>query len=198
MSESALSTAAALQAALGGEHACVYGYGVLGGQTSQSADPADYALIEETYALHRQRRDDLTAMLRERGFDPDPAEPAYELGPLPDQASVRRAAVGLEEAAAGLYGQLVASSAASLRMWAAAALTDAALRSLRFGGSPSPFPAHPGSALRIVHREIVVLGADPQPFLYGLPVIGAVQTRVNSPAMATMSTKLGAGGGSRG
>ncbi len=43
----------ALQTALAAEHAAVFVFGALGGQTSQSADPTLYAAVTDGYVTHR-------------------------------------------------------------------------------------------------------------------------------------------------
>ncbi len=55
-----MSETDALQTTLAAEHAAVYVYGVLGGRTSKSAEPATYAAISSAYDAHRARRDQLT------------------------------------------------------------------------------------------------------------------------------------------
>ena len=65
-----MSQLSALQAVLAAEHAAVYVYGVLGGQTSQSAQPALFAAVDDAYAAHRARRDRLTQQITDLGADP--------------------------------------------------------------------------------------------------------------------------------
>jgi hypothetical protein len=57
----------ALQTALAAEHAAVFVYGALGGQTSQTDDPTLYAEITDAYLTHRDRRDELTSMVVDQG-----------------------------------------------------------------------------------------------------------------------------------
>ena len=47
----------AQQAALAGEHAAVYLFGVFGAQASQSRQPAWYARLLDAFHVHRRRRD---------------------------------------------------------------------------------------------------------------------------------------------
>ena len=49
----------ALQTALAGEHAALWVYGVLGGQTSRSATPSLFREVTAGYQAHRGRRDQL-------------------------------------------------------------------------------------------------------------------------------------------
>jgi hypothetical protein len=136
-----VSTVDALQATVAAEDAALYLFGVLGGRTSASAAPALYAAVRDAYATHRERRDALTATLRGLGVRPVAAEPAYEL-PGPAGTAQEIAAVGLlvEQRCAATYADLVANAVGDQRRWAIAALTDAALRALAFGGAPLPFP----------------------------------------------------------
>ena len=66
------------------EHAAVYVYGVLGARVSGSGQPALVAAAAAAYAVHRGRRDQLTAMVRAAGGEPVAAElelPAAERQP---------------------------------------------------------------------------------------------------------------------
>jgi len=134
-------TATALQTTLAAEHAAVFVYGALGGQTSQSRTPELYAAVTAAYAAHRARRDDLTARLRAGGVTPVAAEPGYR---LPDDLGTPEAITArageLEEAAASTYAYLVASSTGDTRAWAIDALLDAAVRAVGFGARPDRLP----------------------------------------------------------
>lgn len=134
----------ALQAALAGEHAAVYVYGVLGGRVSVSASPELAERIVAAYTTHRTRRDQLTAMLRDEDAAPVPAEVSYA---LPNPARTRRqltaAARVTEERCAAVYAATVGSTAGAERQWAIDALDDAAVRQLGFGGRPDVFPGLP-------------------------------------------------------
>jgi hypothetical protein len=81
---------AALGEALAAEHAAVWGYGVVGAALAVEArTPATAA---ET--AHRDTRDQVTALLDERGADPVPAEGAYTL-PFPVLSAVDAAALAV-------------------------------------------------------------------------------------------------------
>ncbi|WP_408899038.1 DUF4439 domain-containing protein [Nocardioides sp. R1-1] len=132
---------AALQTTLAAEHAAVFVYGALGGQTSQSGSPALYAAVTSAYAVHRARRDQLTARVRTVGAVPVAAEPGYALpDDLGTPAGVAARARALEESAAATYAYLVASTTADDRAWAIEALIDAAVRGLGFGARPDRLP----------------------------------------------------------
>ena len=134
----------ALQQALAGEHAAVYVYGVLGGRVSVSAEPTLAAGVAAAYTLHRARRDQVTAMIRARGADPVAAEVSYELPNAADTPGrCRRAAAVTEQRCSEVYAAMVGSTARANRQWAIDALTDAAVRLLSFGGTPSAYPGAP-------------------------------------------------------
>lgn len=131
----------ALQTTLAAEHAAVFVYGVLGGQTSQSGSAALYAALTSAYTTHRTRRDDLMARLRAAGAEPVAAEPGYGLpADLGTPAAVTDRARALEESATQTYAYLVASTTGEARAWAVDALVDAAVRSTTFDGRPDRLP----------------------------------------------------------
>lgn len=131
----------ALQTALAAEHAAVFVYGALGGQTSQSAAPALYAAVTDAYVTHRGRRDELVHRIEEIGHDPVAAEPAYDLpADLSTTTAVSRRALALERSCAATYAFVVASTTGADRRWAVEALLDSAVRELAFGGEPERLP----------------------------------------------------------
>ena len=131
----------AVQRTLAGEHAAVWVYGVLGGQTSRSKDPKLYDAVSAAYRIHRGRRDQLIRSVIDQGAEPVASEVGYQ---LPNDAStsarVTAAALVTEQRCAATYADLVARTTDALRGWAIRALTDAAVRQLRFRGSPETFP----------------------------------------------------------
>jgi hypothetical protein len=134
----------ALQETLDAEHAAVYVYALLGGRISASADPGAAAQLQAAYDVHRARRDQLRSRVADLGETPDPAEPAYQVDAhTRDPDALRRVALSTEERCAVVYAQLVGSSTGSDRRWGLTALTDAALRMLSFGGSPTAYPGLP-------------------------------------------------------
>jgi len=131
----------ALQTALAAEHAAVFVYGALGGQTSRTESPTLYAAITDAYVTHRERRDDLIALLEAGGHEPVAAEPGYDLpADLSTSTVVARRALSLERSCAATYAFVVASTREADREWAVAALVDAAVRELSFGGKPERLP----------------------------------------------------------
>ena len=134
----------ALQAALAGEHAALYVYGVLGGRISVSEAPTTAAAVRSAYDVHRARRDQLHTMVRELDAEPVAPAVAYDLsGPATTTAEIVVEARGIEERAAAVYAQAVGSTEGAQRRWAIDALTDAAVRTLGFGGVPEAFPGLP-------------------------------------------------------
>lgn len=128
-----MNTVAAWQAALAAEHAAVAGYDVLG---PRLADPAQLSLARDSQQAHRVLRDNTSAQLVEAGQSPVPAAADY---PLPfavtDPASARHFAISLESACAAAWRYLISvtgTSSASLRADAQQALTDSAVRAMRW------------------------------------------------------------------
>ncbi len=139
----------ALQAALAGEHAAVYLYGVLGARSSRSAQPELYGLLVDGFRIHRKRRDQLTEMIHGHSAEPIAAEVSYDLtelfagspsGSAPTPGQLRDAALLVERRTAGGYGQLIEGTAGDERRWALVALDECAARQLELRGSPEHFP----------------------------------------------------------
>ncbi|MEU8223165.1 ferritin-like domain-containing protein [Kribbella sp. NPDC048915] len=128
----------ALQAALAGEHAALYGVGVAGGKLRGSRFTAATAAFE----THRTRRDRLSALLVAAGETPAAAEPAYTLPrPVTNAATATALVLVVEQRIAAVYGDLVeAAEDAAVRIFAVESLLDAASRQLAWGGAPVAFP----------------------------------------------------------
>lgn len=136
-----MSEVDAQQQTLAGEHAAVYVYGVLGGQVSRSQQPALAEDVTEAYRTHLARRDQLVRRLRDAGVVPVGADPAYALpSPVDTPVRITAAARITEQRCATTYADHVARTSGRDRRWAVTALTDAAIRQLRFQGSPEIFP----------------------------------------------------------
>lgn len=134
----------ALQATLSAEHAALHLYGLYGGRTSQSSDPALFAALQDGYRQHRARRDRLRLVIADLGADPVAAGAAYdEPSGLRSATRVAREALLTEQGCAETYAALVARTAGPQRRWAATALTESALLQLRLGGRPEAFPGAP-------------------------------------------------------
>lgn len=134
-------TTEALQTALEAEHAAVWLYALLGARTSASTEADLHAALTSAYVAHRARRDTLTALVLDDGADPVAAAASYAApAPLTTPDEVRAAAADAEAGAAATYGFLVASSSGERRRTAVAALRDAAVRGLGFGGAAADLP----------------------------------------------------------
>lgn len=134
-----------LEVLLEAEHAVVYGYGALGARLAE--EPRRLALL--AYDSHRARRDQLTALLRGAGADPEPSEPAYDVEVAsPDQALAL--AVRLEQELAVRWRDLVAGTDEQpLRSLAVAGLTECAVRAAQWRREAGTAPlttAFPGTA----------------------------------------------------
>lgn len=138
----------AMQGALAAEHAVVWGYAAAGAHLTG----ADLAGVRAADDAHRDRRDDLAGMIRQRGADPVSAQAAYRLPfPVAGRAAALKLAATLEDGAAAAWHFLVAAAdTGELRTTAVAALSDAAVRATgwRLKVTPAtatvPFPGQNG------------------------------------------------------
>jgi hypothetical protein len=128
----------ALQAALAGEHAAMYGVGVAGGKLSG----ARYRDATDTFGIHRDNRDHLSALLVAAGETPVAAQPAYDLPQVVSNAATATALVLLiERRIAAVYGDLVeAAEQPAVRTFAIETLLAYATSQLTWGGAPMAFP----------------------------------------------------------
>ncbi|MCO6006469.1 ferritin-like domain-containing protein [Actinoallomurus purpureus] len=142
----AQDTVAALQAALAAEHVAVFGYGVLGGHVS----PAQRQSVTQMWNAHRARRDRLRGYVQAAGGRPVAAAAAYRLPFKVTSASgAARLAAALEDGVVAGYAVLAGVSDPAVRRYAALAMQEAAVRAVRWRGSPptEAFPGLPSSAL---------------------------------------------------
>ena len=133
-----MSTLDALQAALAGEHACVYAYGLVGAHVSEGAMERARA----AYETHRARREELSRQIRLRNAEPVAAMPAYVVPiEVNDNASARQLAGLIEQRLAVLYADLVsATSVPSLRELAVSTLIETAVLAARWTGDTNALP----------------------------------------------------------
>lgn len=124
---------AAWQGALAAEHAAVAGYDVIGPRLT---DPSQVSLAHDSQQAHRELRDATSARLLASAQSPVPAAANY---PLPfavtDPVSAQHFAVSLESACAAAWRYLISVADGSSRMLRAdalRALTDSALRAMRW------------------------------------------------------------------
>ena len=130
-----------LQAALAGEHAAVYGYGVIG---ARLAGTSSAVRARSGYDTHRARRSSLRTAIAGAGAEPVAAEAAYDLGgPVLTPAQAKALAARIELAAAATYADVVAASDGAARGIPASWLSDAAVRAAVWSGTAAVFPGLP-------------------------------------------------------
>ena len=128
----------ALQQVLAGEHAAVYGYGVVGARLA--GGPYERAAVSG-WDAHRARRAAVSALVSAAGGQPVPAAAGYELGgPVNDPDQARALAAQVEQRAAATYADLVGAVNGAVRSSAAGWLVDAAVRATAWSGQPQTFP----------------------------------------------------------
>lgn len=128
----------ALQAALAGEHAALYGIGVAGGKLSG----ARFRSASDSYELHRLNRDRLSQLVVAAGETPVAAEPAYDLPqPVTNAATAAALILLIERRLAAVYGDLIESAEKpAVRSFAVDGLLANAGAQLAWGGAPVAFP----------------------------------------------------------
>ncbi|WP_112240552.1 ferritin-like domain-containing protein [Kribbella monticola] len=128
----------ALQAALAGEHAAMYGVGVAGGKLSG----ARFAQATASFGEHRRRRDQLADLLADDGETPVAAEPAYDLPqPVTGTASAVALVLLIERRLSVVYADLVeAAEKEPVRALAIQALIATSRAQLTWGGTAQAFP----------------------------------------------------------
>lgn len=115
--------------ALAGEHAAIYGYGVVGAHLKPPAQ--DQARQAE--AVHRTRRDALVVQLSGAGATAPPASATYELPfEVVDDDTAVRLAIHLEERTAAMWQRALGATTGDQRRVALDALVDCALRATRW------------------------------------------------------------------
>jgi hypothetical protein len=130
----------AVQKALAGEHAAIYGYGVAGAWLRG----ASRASAQAAYSAHRARRDQLERLLTDQSVEPVAAAASYDLPVVvTDAATAVQLALALEEGVAATYADAVAATSGPLRELSASALQEAAVRAAHWRGHSVPFPGLP-------------------------------------------------------
>ena len=130
------TTTSALQAALQGEYAAVFGYG-------QAAGPlrgTDLATASSYLDAHRARRDRLTSLVLDQSAVPTPAAAEYAVPPSATARAGRTVLAGIESRLCATYADLVAASTGPTRALAVTALQESAARSARWGAAVPVFP----------------------------------------------------------
>lgn len=131
---------AALDAALDGEHAAIYAYGVVGPKLTGTAR----AMALQYEAVHRDLRDSMLETMQ----SPPTGQAIYALPfAVTDARSAIALAVEVEERCAQLWRAVVAAAESSGRQAPLTVLTNAALRAAAFrraGGAVPGTVAFPG------------------------------------------------------
>jgi len=123
--------------ALAGEHAAIYGYGVLGAHLTGA--PLD--LARQAEAAHRGRRDALFLRLASASQAAPAAAPAYTLPfQVTDQSTALTLATQIEERTGAVWRAALAGVAGDQRGLALDALTDCALRAARWRRASGQVP----------------------------------------------------------
>lgn len=121
---------AALSDALAVEHATIYGYGIV----SALSPPSVNDLVVEALNQHRQRRDDVIAMLAARKVNAPVAAAGYQLpNDVGSPADAARLAVRMESDGATAWRAVVEhADTADDRAFASTALTQSAVMAARW------------------------------------------------------------------
>lgn len=121
---------AALCDALAIEHSTIYGYGIVSAMTPPSVND----MVVEALSQHRQRRDDVIAMLTARKVNAPVAAPGYQLPLLvASPADAVRLAVRMENDGATAWRAVVEhAETADDRAFASTALTQSAVMGARW------------------------------------------------------------------
>ena len=129
-----------LQTALAGEHAAVYGYGVL----AVHLTGAQRSAAQNAYDTHRARRDVLIPLIEAASAAPVAAAPAYVLPfPVVTASDAAKLAAQLEERLGAAYADIVQAAEGDTRRTGLEWLTDAAVRAVRWRGTSVAFPGLP-------------------------------------------------------
>ncbi|HEY0453628.1 ferritin-like domain-containing protein [Actinophytocola sp.] len=132
---------AAVQAALGAEHAALWVYGLVSAFLPDSFN----APVAEGTTAHRARRDATERLLADAGATPSPAEPAYvPPKPVTDQASALAVLILAEtDTTVAWRAVLERTDDKAVRTAALEALTIAAVRATRWRRAAGQTPATP-------------------------------------------------------
>lgn len=123
----------AIEAAISGEDACIYAYGVIGSQLRGAGKER----ARKSLADHRAWRDRMQA----QSTVIVAASIAYDFPfPVEDSASAKQLAILVENRMVGLYADLAASVSGQAREDAVTAAMECATRAVTWGGLPQAFP----------------------------------------------------------
>lgn len=119
-------------AAIIGEDACIYAYGIIGAHLGSGGERKARKALDS----HRAWRDRLLAT-----GDFSAGAAAYELPfPVQDPASARRLAVLVEQRMVPVYADLAAATTGEDRSTAVQAACECAARAIAWGGQTEAFP----------------------------------------------------------
>jgi Domain of unknown function (DUF4439) len=124
--------------ALGIEHSTIYGYGIV----SALSPPSVNGLVVDALLAHRQRRDDVIAMLVARKVTPPVAAAGYQLPLLVGSAAdAARLAVRMENDGATAWRAVIEhADTADDRAFASNALTQSAVMAARWDRALGAWP----------------------------------------------------------
>lgn len=131
--------AEAVAAALDGEHAAVYTYGVVAARLAGGERDRALASLDD----HRLLVERLSTWLLDAGLEAAPSAPAYTVPPLSTPRDAVVLAASLEDQVAVLDASLVAASWRALRAEAANLLVRRALAAAAWRGTGTAFPGLP-------------------------------------------------------
>lgn len=133
-----------LEPVLAGEHAAIWGYGVLGALLEDDAQDRARTLL----VAHERTRDQLRARILAAGGDPPVAAPAYELPLKPtDGPTATGLAAQIESRLAAIYADLVAAADDhDGRQTGVDGVGTCAVRTTGWSGVSEPFPGLPERA----------------------------------------------------
>ena len=125
-----------LQLALAGEHAAVYGYGVVGGRLTSNTSRA----LADLNA-HRSARDQLSRLIVSKGVEPVPADPFYAVDiSAGTQKQLVTTAIAIEDRLSDLYAELMLENDAAARGIAVEQLQGCAVRATQWRDRAQAFP----------------------------------------------------------
>jgi hypothetical protein len=137
----------ALQTALAAEHSACYAYGVVGAHLAVGSPALGVAGTD--WIAHQRARDQLIAMISDRGGQPAPSAVAYTLPfPVTSAATAVQLAATMEDRVAAAYLAVVALAERDLRAFGADQVRVSALRAQSWRGSTQAFPGLPTTSLR--------------------------------------------------
>lgn len=137
-----------LAAALAGEEAAIYAYGLIGVRLTGDGDQAEARAAEQA---HRDRRDYLVSRMDQLKASTPPAPAGYQLPfQVTGRASALKLAIRVEDGVCQAWRPVLPVAQATDRTTALSAMTDSAVRATRWrrlaGVTPLtlPFPGRPG------------------------------------------------------